>query len=223
MRQTWLNLLFVHWPVDPGALRPYVPASLELEEWDGRAWIGITPFRLTGLRPRRLPPVPGVSSFYELNCRTYVRRDGRSGIWFFSLDASSRLAVAGARRAYELPYRHARIDVRDGWFTAERADGSASFAARYRPIGPAAPARPRTLEHFLVERYSLYGGDGELRADIEHAPWPLQAAEAKVHERDVSPVRLTGGPICHYAERQDVIVCPPVPVSHRSPRELPPA
>ena len=108
MGQTWRRLLFLHWPVAAERLRPLVPTALELEEWDGSAWLGITPFRVEGLRARGLLPLPLLSSFDEINCRTYVRRGDRAGIWFFSLDASSRLAVEAARRTYRLPYRYAR-------------------------------------------------------------------------------------------------------------------
>jgi len=101
--QTWEHLLFAHWPVEPKALRPHVPSSLELDEFDGSAWIGLVPFRVSGLRLRGMLPLPGLSGFDELNCRTCVTRDGRPGIWFISLDASSRWVVEAARRLYRLP------------------------------------------------------------------------------------------------------------------------
>jgi uncharacterized protein len=208
MGQTWRRLLFLHWRVDAADLRPHVPASLELEEWDGSAWLGITPFRIDGLRARGLLPLPLLSSFDEVNCRTYVRRDGRSGIWFFSLDASSRLAVETARRTYRLPYRYARIAAAPGRVAVERTGGG-SLAVRYRAGGTPAPAAPGTLEHFLVERYCLYAAGGALRADIHHAPWPLQAAEATVTQSLFAPLEPEGEPLCHYAERLDVLVWPP--------------
>src|SRR3954471_18570225 len=114
--QTWERLLFAHWRLPAAVVRPHLPAALELEEWEGSAWLGLTPFRVAGFRLRGLPPLPLLSSFHELNCRTYVRRDERPGIWFFSLDASSRPAVAAARRAYGLPYRHARVRAHDASF-----------------------------------------------------------------------------------------------------------
>src|SRR5438105_5966719 len=114
MGQTWENLLFAHWRVDHDVLRPHVPPALELEEFDGSAWIGLVPFHIDGIRLRGTLPAPLLSSFHELNCRTCVRRDGRPGIWFFSLDASSRWAVEAARRLYKLPYHHARITAGDG-------------------------------------------------------------------------------------------------------------
>jgi uncharacterized protein YqjF (DUF2071 family) len=215
MGQTWQNLLFAHWPVSHDVLRPHVPELLELEQFDGSAWVGLTPFRVTGLRLRGAPPLPFVSSFYELNCRTYVRSGDRPGIWFFSLDASNPVAVAAARRTYRLPYRHAQFEVKGGAFGVE-AGGKGSFRARYHPAGEPAPAARGTLEYFLVERYCLYAGEGELRADIHHAPWPLQPAEAEVEYRDIAPVELEGEPICHFARRQDVVVWWPEP--HRDPR-----
>ena len=205
MGQTWQDLLFAHWRVPHDVLRPHVPQRLHLEQHDGSAWIGLTPFRVTGLRLRGVPPLPLLSSFHELNCRTYVRADDRPGIWFFSLDASSHAAVAAARRTYRLPYRYARIEAGEGSFRAD-SETAASFRARYHGVGMPAPAERATLEYFLAERYCLYASDGELRAEIHHAPWPLQSAEAEVEHEGIAPVELEGEPICHYARRQDVLI-----------------
>lgn len=202
MGQTWRDLLFAHWRVDHDELRPHVPAALELETYDGAAWVGITPFTLTGVRLRGLPPVPPLSTFHELNCRTYVRRGDRPGIWFFSLDASSRFFAETAKRLYRLPYRYTRIDAERGSFRAR------AFEARYAPHGPVRQAKPGTLEHFLTERYCLYAGDGRKRGDIHHGPWPLQDARAEIVVEGLAPVPLRGEPLCHYAGRQDVVVWP---------------
>jgi len=212
MGQTWQNLLFAHWRVPHDELRSHVPDALELEQHDGSSWIGLTPFRVAGLRIRGVPPLPLLSSFLELNCRTYVRRGDRPGIWFFSLDASSRLAVEAARRSYRLPYRHARIGVRDRRFTAKPYGLQASFQARYAGVGDTFQAQPGTLEHFLAERYCLYADDGRARADIHHPPWPLQRADATVEQYGIAPVPLDGEPICHFARRQDVVIWGSEPV-----------
>ena len=209
MGQTWQKLLFAHWRVPHDELRPHVPEPLELEEHDGSAWVGLTPFRVAGLRIRGVPPLPLLSSFLELNCRTYVRRGDRPGIWFFSLDASSRLAVEAARRTYKIPYRHARIAMDGGRFTAEPYGVKASFSARYAAEGGVFRAEPGTLEHFLAERYCLYGDEGRMRAEIHHAPWPLQPADATVEQQGIAPVPLEGEPVCHFASRQDVVVWKP--------------
>jgi uncharacterized protein YqjF (DUF2071 family) len=187
MGQTWQNLLFAHWRVPHDALRPHVPDALQLEQHDGSAWIGLTPFRVAGLRIRGVPPLPLLSSFLELNCRTYVRHGDRPGIWFFSLDASSRLAA----KPYGL---------------------QASFQARYAGVGDAFQAQPGTLEHFLAERYCLYADDGRARADIHHPPWPLQRADAAVEQYGIAPVPLEGEPVCHFARRQDVVIWGTEPV-----------
>ena len=214
MGQTWQRLLFAHWRVPHGALRPHVPASLEVEQWDGSAWLGMTPFRVAGLRLRGMPPLPSLSSFYELNCRTYVRRGDRPGIWFFSLDASSRLAVEAARRSYRLPYRHAHIDARGSTFSARRRDGIGSFDATYHPVGTAAPAEPDTLEHFLVERYVLYAADGDrlYQGRVHHEAYPLQGATVAGLSQDlVAAAGLPtpkGEPLAHYASEVDVEIFP---------------
>jgi uncharacterized protein YqjF (DUF2071 family) len=186
MGQTWDDLLFAHWPVDAEPFRGHLPHGLELDTYDGRAWVGVTPFVVTGLRLRRTPALPFVSSFRELNVRTYVTAGGKPGIWFFSLDASSAAAVEAARRTYKLPYYRARIAVerRGGWvaYSCARAEGVRPHVleARYRPAGAVVEPAPGTLEHFLTERYCLYAEDGGrlLRAEIHHEPWPLQPAEA---------------------------------------------
>lgn len=209
--QRWRHLLFAHWPVPVEALRPQVPEDLEVETFDGSAWIGITPFRLTGLRLRRLPPVPVLSSFLELNVRTYVTREGRPGIWFFSLDAASRLAVAAARLVYRLPYHHARMRARwsECWLVYELRRGDRVFEGRYRPAGAVFQAQLGTLEHFLVERYRLWTL-GPARAEIQHPPWQLRRAEAEILVNTMAPpgVVLATEPLLHYAERQDVVIWP---------------
>jgi uncharacterized protein YqjF (DUF2071 family) len=217
MGQTWEDLLFAHWRVPLEDVRAHVPHELEVELHGGSAWVGVTPFRLTGLRARGLPPLPGASSFLELNVRTYVRAaDGKPGIWFFSLDASSRLAVEAARRGYRLPYFHARISAgrRGDWIDYEcvRLDESGRvFSGRYRPQGLVFHAEPGSLEWFLAERYCLYTTDarGVLhRAEIHHELWPLQVAEAELELTTISQLELQGEPLCHFSRRQDVLIWP---------------
>src|SRR3954447_11746095 len=214
MGQTWEDLLFAHWRVDPELLRPRVPAGLELETFDESAWLGVTPFRVTGLRARGLLPLPGLSSFDELNVRTYVTAQGKPGIWFFSLDASSQIAVEAARRLYRLPYFRADITVRhrDGeiLYDCSRNEGKA-FSGAYGPDGAVFNAEPGSLEHFLTERYCLYAQHrGRLyRAEIHHRPWPLQPARATVALNTMPPLEVPeGDPLVHYSERQDVVIWP---------------
>ncbi|MFW6078978.1 MAG: YqjF family protein [Gemmatimonadota bacterium] len=129
--QRWRDLLFAHWPLRPGALGPLVPEPLVLDTFDGSAWLGVVPFVLGRLRPRGLPPVPGASRFPELNVRTYVTLDGKPGVYFFSLDAASALAVLGARLVFRLPYFRAAMRVRrEG--REEAGDDDAATVVVYR-------------------------------------------------------------------------------------------
>jgi hypothetical protein len=221
MGQTWEDLLFAHWRVPLEAVREHVPPELEVELHDGSAWLGITPFRVTGLRARGLLPLPRVSSFLELNVRTYVRAaDEKPGIWFFSLDASSRLAVEAARRGYKLPYFHARITAtqRGEWIEYDCAriqEYGRVFSGRYRPVGAVFNAKPGSLEWFLAERYCLYTTDERdrlRRAEIHHELWSLQPAEAEIELTTISPIELDGAPLCHFSRRQDVVIWPLEPV-----------
>jgi hypothetical protein len=222
MTQTWEHLLFAHWPLPKQTLRPLVPASLTLETFEGHAWLGVTPFVVGTLRPRAAPGLLGLA-FPELNVRTYVTHDDRPGVFFFSLDAGSALAVAGARAAYSLPYFRAEFSVvhERGVVSyrcrrVHRGAPPAEFHATYAPTGLPAPAAPGTLAHWLTERYCLYAVTrrGRLRrAEIHHAPWPLQPAGAEIHVNTLTRglgFDLPRAPtLLHFAERLDVHVWPP--------------
>jgi uncharacterized protein YqjF (DUF2071 family) len=217
--QTLNDQLFAHWraPADP--LRTLLPGGLELDLFEGEAWIGVSPFAVTGLRARGLPPAPFLSSFLELNTRTYVSAEGRPGIWFLSLDMSSELVVEIARRAYQLPFHRADITTerRDDWLSFEsrrQETRRGSFRARYRPIGEPTEPGLRSLAYFLTERYRVYITDsGRLRqGEIHHAPWQLQPAEAVIDENTMAPSGLElldDEPVLHYSAQRDLVVWPP--------------
>ncbi len=220
VRMNWHDLLFVHWPFLPETLRPLLPPGLELDTFDGRAWLGIVPFRMTGIRAHWLPPIPGTSAFPELNVRTYVVADGKPGVWFFSLDATSRLAVEGARRLYHLPYRRARITCTasaDGWIyyrscRSERSFPAAKFVARYRPRESPQITAADSLANWLTARYCLYSADcqGQLwRGEIDHIPWQLEAAEAEIETNTlVAGLGLelpATKPLLHFSRRLDAV------------------
>jgi len=233
MAQSWHDLLFAHWPIDAGLLRPLIPAPLEIDSFQGEAWIGVVPFRMSGVRLRATPALPMLSAFPELNVRTYVTHGGKPGVWFFSLDAANAIAVAVARAWFHLPYFNAQMNCenRDGWidYTSERTHRgarSAKLRMRYRPTGGAFHARPCTREHFLTERYCLYAADAKgkiSRGEIQHAAWSLQPAEAEFRENTMNNILECGGPapllnhnaqhpnvpLLHFARRQDVVVWHP--------------
>jgi hypothetical protein len=217
----WRDLAFLHWPLSPEALRAKIPSGLTLDTFEGESFLGVVPFHMKGVRPRFVPPLPFVSSFVELNVRTYVVGCGKPGVWFFSLDASSRLAVRGARRFFHLPYFEARMSSsrKDGFvhYRSERIHRGAPearFAARYRGAGR---ARGTDLEKWLTERYCLYAErEGRLfRGEIHHPPWPLENGEVEIDSLDMT--RLVGielppkPALVHFAERLDVVgwtLCP---------------
>src|SRR6267143_1137061 len=159
MAQSWHDLLFAHWQVDVIVLRSLLPSQLQIDTFEGSAWLAVVPFRMTSVRLRGTPAMPGLSAFPELNVRTYVTCDGKPGVWFFSLDAGNSLAVAIARAWFHLPYFRARMSCseRNGGieYASHRThSGAASAGLRghYRPVGPIFLPQPDTLEHFLTER-----------------------------------------------------------------------
>lgn len=185
MHQNWGKLLFLHFSVPVSVLRPLIPRALEMDTYEGGAWVSITPFTMWGIRPVMLPAVPGLSDSHELNVRTYVHSGGVPGVWFFSLDASNAVAVLAARLGFHLPYYRADMHMEEAAdtfsFVSRRTGGEgarADFHARWTR-GQALPAPgPASLEFFLVERYCLYAAREEklYRARIHHAPWSLRAA-----------------------------------------------
>ena len=225
MVQRWHDLLFAHWRCPVTSLRPLIPEPLEIDSYDGSAWVGVVPFYMSGVRLRLAPPVPTANAFAELNVRTYVTLDGRPGVWFFSLDCASTLAVIGARIGVYLPYYRASMKMVGNSqgiaFRSRRwsvAGPPAAFAATYRPIGEPFQAAPETLEHFLTERYHLFSSGRRRiwRGDISHIRWTLQAADAGIERNSMLAAaglrQLGDEPLFHFAAFQDVRFWPPVRV-----------
>ena len=218
MEQVWHDLLFAHWPMAEEALRRLVPLELSLDVFNGWCWIAIAPFHMSGIRARGVPAVPGLSCFPELNLRTYVSIDGKPGVFFFSLDAASAIAVWAARTFYRLPYFHATISTKaEGGhidYASNRSRGHAEFRATYRPNGPV-ELRPRgTLEHWLTERYCLYTVEDHriYRAEIHHLPWRLQNAAAEFETNTLASAAGVSlpqvPPLLHFSKRLDVLIWP---------------
>jgi uncharacterized protein YqjF (DUF2071 family) len=215
IHMTWNDLLFMHWPVPAAALRSLIPSALELDLYDGRAWIGVVPFLMTDVRPSAAPRFLA-SNFPELNVRTYVRYKGRSGVWFCSLDAAHRPTVWGARRFFHLPYHFASMScVRTGdvidYRSRRRSDPTVELACRYRPIGEPRHTAEGELDHWLTARYCLFSANaaGEIfRCDVRHPPWRLQPAEAEIERNTMTAplgIQLPAiQPLLHFGKRGDV-------------------
>jgi uncharacterized protein YqjF (DUF2071 family) len=226
MAQSWHDLLFAHWPVDAAAIQPLLPSQLQIDTFEGQAWLAVVPFRMTGVRLRATLAVPRLSAFPELNVRTYVTFGGKPGVWFFSLDAGNSVAVAIARAWFHLPYFRARMSCaqREGWihYQSERTHHGAPAAAlegRYRPVSQVLCPQRGTLEYFWTERYCLYTIDGRGRVicgEIHHSQWPLQRAEAELACNSMTAslgIALASRPLLHFARRQDVLVWRPKPLT----------
>ncbi len=220
MKMNWHDLLFMHYRVPAEQLRKLIPTQLEIDTFEGSAWIGVVPFRMTGVAPRFVPPVPGLSSFPELNVRTYVQLNGKPGVWFFSLDATNPLAVRFARSTFHLKYMDAKISFRgkdqscDGtWIgykstRTHKGEPPAALDCEYRPIGDVYRAGPESLEHFLTARYCLYSANSTgkvFRGEIDHDPWELQQAQAIINDNSMlnglTIDLLDENPTLHYAKR----------------------
>jgi hypothetical protein len=216
-RQRWNALLFLHWALPPESVRPTVPEELPLDLRDGMAWVGIVAFDIAGARPPLLPGALGLD-FFETNTRTYVRLpDGDPAVWFYALDASSRVAVRGARLAYGLPYFPARMSRgREGetevYRTTRAVPGAPGLDVRYRTGEPVGTAVPGSLEEFLVERYVLHTvTDGEVRSvRVRHPPYPLRAVEVESLSEGLLAAaglaRPSEPPLAHFSDGVNVEV-----------------
>ena len=191
MRMTWSELLFAHWRVEPDLVRKHLPKGLELDTNQGSAWVGVVPFLMSDVAPRGCPAVPGLSKFLELNVRTYVTKDGKPGVWFFSLDAANAIAVRAARATFNLPYMDAEMSLIQSTASpsiqyesrrTHRNEPPANFSGSYKAMREPFHAQPETLEHWLTARYCLYSANrkGDLfRGEIDHPPWTLRNAETE--------------------------------------------
>jgi uncharacterized protein YqjF (DUF2071 family) len=216
MVQTWRSLTFLHWAYEPAVIGRLLPAGLELDTFDGAAWVGLAPFVLVNLRPPMLPAFPWVSQFPETNVRTYVRGpDGKRGVWFFTLEADRLLAVLGARAFYHLPYRWARMRVQENGGTVKyESERSWPFGAGHSSVSvrPGDRMEVGQLDNFLTARYRLYSVTGTRigHAEIEHEPWPLQRAEVVELQEDLiersGVPKPVGKPVVHFSRSLDVRV-----------------
>lgn len=201
-----------------------LPERLELDTFDGKAYVGIVPFRMSDVAPRYCPELPLVSRFPELNVRTYVKINDKPGVWFFSLDATSRLAVRTARAMFHLNYVDANITFKKNprpcpgkWINyhsvrVDRHAPPAELNCEYRPVGDWYFAKPTTLTHWLTARYCLYTSDktGQLyRGEINHQPWRLQDAQAIIHTNSMTDglgFDIAGQPpMLHFASKTKVV------------------
>jgi uncharacterized protein len=216
MYQSWDKLLFMHWQVPAQSLRPLIPDSLSIDTFEGRAWVAISPFTVRDARPIFTPPLPWVSDFHEINVRTYVHLGGVPGVWFFSLDANSLVAVLGARAFFRLPYHVAKIMMRQEGETIhyqsvrEVDSASVEFQASWQVQEEIGQAEPDTLEFFFVERYCLYttAGTSLYRCRIHHRPWRLRNAHLSALLSTMIAAQglsePTEKPLLHYSESLDV-------------------
>jgi uncharacterized protein YqjF (DUF2071 family) len=216
MLQGWKDLTFVHWSFDPGVVQRRLPPGLEVDTFEGRAWVGLVAFHMEDIRLPNLPPVPYLGNFPETNVRTYVRGpDGPPGVWFDSLDITRLLPVLVALGTYRLPYRWSDMSI-------EHLAGTVVYRAQRRWPGPRGaaskiimkPGEPTTnlnpLDRFLTARWGLYSlfGRRNAYAPVEHAPWPLQAATlAELDDELVVAAGYpapSGDPLVHYSPGVDV-------------------
>lgn len=220
-QQIWENVLFLHWPISHKELRPYVPPPFELETYNGKAWISVVVFQAKHSRLRGMPTLLSYRSFMQLNIRTYVKCNGYSGVYFFSLDANSPLAVAGARTTFHLPYLHAKMSLEqtdNGMvYKSNREEQdfpTSSFSVICHPLQNNTLFEPTNLSTWLTERYQLWTIKGKkiFKGPLSHTPWKLHAAKVDVQATRLVPFLpdslFQTQPICHYSSLKHAYLHP---------------
>ncbi|WLR52074.1 DUF2071 domain-containing protein [Bacillus tianshenii] len=222
MTQTWEDLLFMHWPLPVDVLRPFIPEQLEVDTFDGKAWIAVVPFYMNHIQLRGLPEVPGARSFLELNVRTYVKYRNQSGVYFFSLDANHLPAVMVARSIFHLPYLTAKMTMKKAESAIQLASvrshrgfSKSALDLSYRPVSESYSASYGSIEHWLTERYCLFTvkKNNVYRGDIHHIKWSLQVAEADIRKNTLVPFiqeqpYFNEKPLLHYSKHIRAFIYP---------------
>ncbi|MFI5391701.1 MAG: YqjF family protein [Bacteriovoracales bacterium] len=212
-KQSWNDVLFVHYPCPKEKLSPLIPKPLDLQEFEGKSWLGIVPLRMDRVTMRPFPPIFGISNFSELNVRVYVEFQGKPGIYFLSLDTTSSLAVWIGKHLFHLPYKNAEIEIKKEneqiFFHSKRMEGEdhREFSVSYTPTPEIFESKPGTLEYFFTERYCLYTRTAKslFRGNVHHVPWPLQKAQAQIFSNTIFPVQF-GEPHILYSKGVDVLL-----------------
>jgi hypothetical protein len=220
MKQVWRDLLFIHYEIDPDQIQSQLPKGLEVDIFEGKTYIAVVPFHMTGIRPRFLPSLPYISNFAELNVRAYVQRKGKQGVWFFSLDAANPIAVEIARSFFYLPYMNASMQfseknqrIKYSSFRKDKRGKNAELILEYEPVSEVYYSQKKTLENWLTERYCLYSVDKKgniYRGEIHHQPWQLQKAKMNLtentmlssHDLTIQPQE----PILHFSKYIEVAI-----------------
>lgn len=219
MKQSWRNLLFIHWPIQPELLRPYIPPSLQLDIFNGSAWLSVVVFDMIGIYPRGCSSVSLTPKFSEVNVRTYVQYEGKPGVYFLSLDVGDWASLHIAKKWYRLPYYHAVTSIRKigqtfHYESIRKGKSTTSITSKgtYTPVSDVFFSRKETLEHWLTERYCLYSTDQKANlycGEIHHRPWPLQQTEIEItshtlfhpYHIDVKDVQ----PVYHFSKGIDTL------------------
>ena len=227
MYQAWKDLLFIHWEIEVDEIKHLIPKGLEIDTFNGKAWIAVVPFMMRDVKPRYTFPVPGLSYFLELNVRTYVKLNNKAGVFFLSLEASNPIAVKIARKLFYLPYMDANMSAnkKNGYFNyysnrTHKNEPKAEFEVKYKPISDIISYTPDSIESWLTERYCLYSVNqkGQIYiGEIHHKKWNLQEAECQIITNTMT---LCHGiktpktqPLLHYSKNIEVVVWYPSPIS----------
>lgn len=224
MQQEWRNLLFIHWEVASDYIQRTLPKGLYVDTFEGKAYIGLTPFFMRNVRIPNLPVIPRISDFHEVNIRTYVFDEkGNPGIYFYSLDADQWLAVESAK-FINLPYMHAEIVSlvdHEGFINysvLRKSDNKKSFF-KYKIKEEVISSEIGSLEFFLIERYLMYYTFNSSLYNIQvyHKPYLLKNVEVITYDENLI---LSDGLSTNSQKPVHVIASPGVDVNIHTPEKV---
>jgi uncharacterized protein YqjF (DUF2071 family) len=225
--QSWNDLLFAHFAIDPATLRQLVPDALTLDLYDGVAWLTVSPCCTSHLRPSGIPPLPAFSFFPQVSLRTYVTLQGKPGVYYFSVDAANLSVVWFARAFFRMPYWHSAIQISGATIHAQHSEeGSIRFHSSrinspavidlaYAPEGNPERARRWSLDEFLTERYCVYSWNRRVyyRTEVHHQPWLLQRSSVEICTNSLADSLALALPpkpdLCHFSRSLKMLAWAP--------------
>ena len=211
MTQVWENVLFAHWSLPMEVVRKHIPAELEVDTFNGEAWVGVILFKMNGFK-LRFTPFRYPFSFPEINLRTYVKVNERPAIFFMTLDAADPLVVSVAKRWYRLPYFHAKMSFSKQEdmisFHSERKSvgDSVVIGGEFYPVSEQFVPKDGSIDHWLTERYVYFNKDPNNHiywGEVYHEPWQLRKVSGKFSDNTLLhpyQIELPGEPhLLHYS------------------------
>lgn len=177
--QEWNRAIFLHWQVELEELRKFVPDELEIDLFEGKPWVSVVAFTMEKIRPRNLPSFPPISDFHEINIRTYIKSNNKTGVYFLSIEGGTNISCKVAKGMSELPYRYSKIKRKQNQYQSYNSEYKDELDIEF-VVGKEVIEKS-SLDLWLTERYALFQDTEKSinEFEIHHLEWPINEIELK--------------------------------------------